>query len=167
MSERQINAQVPYEAAGKSQTRLQVMVGEETTSELVIDVNASAPGIFVVPNTDNHAAAVKIDGKLISPDNPAERGGIAILFGTGEGQTNPPGVTGRLCAVPFSGPVLSCELQVGGKPADVLYCGCSPAFAGLLQVNARISPDSNIGEVPVVLTVGLSSSQPGVVVSVR
>jgi uncharacterized protein (TIGR03437 family) len=163
---RQINAQVPYEVAGKPATKVQVEAGGQKSNELSLAVAPSAPGLFT--GTAYRAAALNQNGSYNTPENPEARGNVVVLFGTGEGQTVPGGFTGQLCsATALSKPVLPCSVQIGGQPADVIYCGCAPGFAGLLQVNAKISAAANAGQVPVFLTIGSSTSQAGITISVR
>jgi CheY-like chemotaxis protein len=66
-------------------------------------------------------------------------------------------------------PVLPVRVTVGGRPAEILYAGAAPhAVAGLLQVNFRVPADAPTGgAIPLVLTVGDSSSPDGVTMAVR
>jgi uncharacterized protein (TIGR03437 family) len=66
-------------------------------------------------------------------------------------------------------PTLPCSVTVGGVDAPLQYCGSAPgATAGLLQVNARIPADAPIGSaIPVVITIGKSSSQSTVTLAVK
>jgi uncharacterized protein (TIGR03437 family) len=65
-------------------------------------------------------------------------------------------------------PVLPVLAQIGGQLADVVYAGGAPgAVEGVIQVNLRVPPASQTGAaVPLVLTVGSSSSQPGITLAV-
>ena len=106
--------------------RDQVVVGDQMSNELTVPVDVSVPGIFVLPGTGGQAVALNQDGSLNSCDNRARRGEIIVLYGTGEGQTQPPGVTGKLCSAPFATPLLPCTVSIDSKTANVLYCGCAP-----------------------------------------
>lgn len=91
-----------------------------------------------------------------------------VLFGTGEGQTNPPGVDGKLAAGVFPKPTQTVSVLIGGQQAEILYAGAAPGLvAGVLQVNARIPAAAASGNIPVVVSVGNSSSQPDLTVAVR
>jgi uncharacterized protein (TIGR03437 family) len=63
--------------------------------------------------------------------------------------------------------VLPVTLKIGGFPAEVLYAGAAPGFAGLMQVNARVPERLTPGTHDIELTVGRISSQPGVTVFTR
>jgi uncharacterized protein (TIGR03437 family) len=164
----QVNAQIPYEIAGRTGARVQISSDSCTSSEFSVKVEPSDPGIFTYPPPDNRAVALNQNGTLNSRDNPAARGDVIILYATGEGQTMPPGVTGQLCAPPnLAMPLLPCSAYIGGEPAPKEYCGCAPKFAGLLQLNVRIPQSVSAGAVPIAITLGNNSSQPGVVVWVH
>jgi uncharacterized protein (TIGR03437 family) len=56
-------------------------------------------------------------------------------YATGEGQTAPGGVDGKLSSTSIL-PVLPVSVTVGGIPATVQYAGGAPGeVAGLMQVN--------------------------------
>jgi uncharacterized protein (TIGR03437 family) len=64
--------------------------------------------------------------------------------------------------------VLPVTVSIGGISAKVLYAGGAPgATAGLMQVNVEIPSSAATGSaVPVLLKVGDSASQSGVVIAV-
>ena len=98
------------------------------------------------------------------------RGSIIVIFATGEGPTDPPGVDGKpALSTPLPQPLARVTVTIGGIGADVIYAGAAPLYvAGVLQVNARIPAAVTPGDaVPVVVTVGNSSSQAGVTIAVR
>jgi uncharacterized protein (TIGR03437 family) len=109
------------------------------------------------------------DGSVNALENPAERGSVVVLFGTGEGQTEPAGQDGKIATEALPRPRLSLAVTIGGRPADVLYAGGAPGLvAGVIQINARVPADlAANGEVSVVLQVGGAASQPGVTLAVR
>jgi uncharacterized protein (TIGR03437 family) len=99
------------------------------------------------------------DGSLNSEENPATAGSVVVLYGTGEGQTDPLGVDGKPAVAPLPRPVLPVRVTIGGQDAEILYAGGAPGFtAGLLQLNVRI-PAGATGTVNVVLYVGEEASR--------
>ena len=90
------------------------------------------------------------------------------MFATGEGQTDPEGVDGRLAGDVLPKPRAPVSVQIGGLPAEVLYAGAAPGLvAGVLQVNAKVPDGAASGAVPLLLTVGNATSPGGVTVAVQ
>ena len=160
---------VPYDLAGKETTQVQVEYRGVKSNTLAVPVAACAPGMYTVdPSGKGPAAVTNEDGTPNSAENPALKGSVVTLFATGEGQTDPPGVNGKIARSVFPKPVLPVALRIGELDAELLYFGAVPnAPAGFLQINARIPVDVTAGEQSVVLAVGNCSSQPEVTVSVQ
>jgi len=91
------------------------------------------------------------------------------MFATGEGQTSPPGVDGKLASGTLPQPVLPVVVTIGGQVAQVQYAGGAPGeVAGIMQLNVEIPTGIQTGDaVPVVLEVGGVPSQTGVTLAVR
>jgi len=166
----QIAAVVPYFAAAKSTTHVQVEYQGVRSDPLTVPVAATAPGLF----TANASGAGQ--GAILNQDNvthnssaaPAAPGSIVILWGTGEGVTDPPGVDGRPALGVLPAPLAPVSVQIGGLPATVVYAGAAPYnMAGLIQVNVRVPQNVPSGNVPVKVTIGNSVSQDGVTLAVR
>ncbi len=165
----QLAAIVPYEVTG---TTAAVTVSSPGRFSLPfrVDVAASAPAIFTSNQTGaGQAAAVNLDGTINSAANPVGIGGYISLYATGEGQTWPAGVDGKMATAPFPLPILDVGVSIDGKPAVVQYAGGAPGeVAGLMQVNAQIPAGVRPGGyVPVVLTVGSVSSASAVTIAVK
>ena len=116
--------------------------------QITANVVDAAPALFA--DSSGQASVVNEDGTLNSPSNPAARGSIITLFGTGEG------VTG----LPFS-------LSIGGYVASILYAGPSGNYPGMFQINAQV-PSGYLpaGTFPVVAGVGTYTTQEGLTISV-
>jgi uncharacterized protein (TIGR03437 family) len=166
----QVTAVAPYALAGRRSTEVQVEYRGVKSSPQTLTVAESAPGIFTVASTGaGQGAILNEDGSLNSSSKPARRGSIVVLFATGEGQTSPPGVDGKVVAAPSPRPLLPVSVTISGLAAEVLYAGGAPGLvAGLLQVNARVPQGVAAGPaVPITLVVGTALSQPGVTVAVQ
>ena len=87
---------------------------------------------------------------------------------TGEGQTNPPGVTGKpAVSQPLPAPLLPVSVSIGGQPAVVNFAGSAPTLVGLMQVNAQIPAGVAPGNtVSVLVNVGGAASQTGATIAV-
>ena len=138
---------------------------------LEIAVAATAPGLFTTDSTGKGQGAILNDDGLTrnSPEAPAKPGSVVILWGTGEGLTDPPGVDGRMALDVLPKPVAPVSVDIGGLPATVEYAGAAPGnIPGLFQINAHMSKDvSPGGQVPVHVKIGGRTSQDGVTLVVR
>jgi uncharacterized protein (TIGR03437 family) len=175
VSATEITAAVPYEVDGKTQTKVIVTYKGTASSALTLNVAASAPGIFASTTPGVPATQGKIlnaDGSPNSPDNPAAIGTPIVIFATGEGQTNPAGVTGLIIAADENAvkrPVLEVSVTIGGVPADIQDAGSVPgSISGSLQINAVVPDGAPSGStVPIVVTVGGNSSTGGTTLAVQ
>ena len=156
----QLNVQVPYELAESLEAELIVSYNGVSSNALRPPLASTHPGLF--PGVFNQ------DGTLNSPANPESLGRVVVVYGTGQGVTNPPSVTGGFPSGEFPVPAAPLSLFVGGMAAEVLFQGQAPFTAGVIQVNARLSPATPTGDaVPVVLEVGDARSPDGVSVALR
>jgi uncharacterized protein (TIGR03437 family) len=95
-------------------------------------------------------------------------GSIIVLFGTGEGQTTPPGVDGLVASGVPPRPNQPVTVTIAGLQADIAYQGGAPqAVAGLYQVNVTIPAGTPPGNQNVVVTVGGIASVAGLTVAVK
>jgi len=125
---------------------------------------ATAPGIFTTGNGTGQAAALNQNLSPNAAANPAAKGEVIVLYLTGEGQTTPTGVTGKITnnatTFPVSGQV---TVTIGGQPAQVTFAGEAPGLiSGVMQVNAIIPTsltNTSVTDMPVVVSVGGAQSQ--------
>ncbi|HYP14552.1 MAG TPA: hypothetical protein VEQ63_11565, partial [Bryobacteraceae bacterium] len=170
VSENQIGAIVPYSVAGKSSTEMQVEYRGTRSNTVQLSVTEASPAFFTASaNGRGQGGFLNEDLSYNNPANPTEKGKIVVLYATGEGQTNPAGVDGKIATEPYPAPRLPVTVRVGGEDADILYAGAvAGEVAGLLQINARIPMSAPSGaEVPITLTVGGATSPPGVTIAIR
>jgi uncharacterized protein (TIGR03437 family) len=165
-----IGAVVPYSVSGKASTQVQISSNGQNSSQVIIPVTAVAPGIFTLDQSGRgQGAIVNLDGTVNSPDNPASAGSYIAVYATGEGQTNPGGVDGKLGDTVAPRPIQSPTATVGGISAQVQYAGGAPGLvAGVSQINVQIPQAiAGGGSVPLVLTFSGQPTQTGVTVAVR
>jgi trimeric autotransporter adhesin len=125
-----------------------VQISINDVAQITANVVDAAPALFA--DSNGQASVLNEDGTVNSPINPAARGSIMTLFGTGEG------VTG----LPFS-------LTVGGYACSILYAGPSGNYPGMFQINAQVpSGYLSAGTFPVMVGVGTFTTQMGLTVSV-
>ena len=162
----QVNSVVPYAVSGAT-TNVTVAYQGQISSSFAVNVNASSPGFFTYNGTGaGEAAAINANfATFNTAANPVKIGDYITLFATGEGQTTPAGVDGKLATIPLPSPNLAVSATVDGIPAFVQYKGGAfGSVAGLMQLNllipAGVKPG---GYVPVTLQVGSASTVDGAV----
>jgi len=154
---------------GEDPTELQVEFRAVKSSPQTLSVTESAPGIFTANATGTGQGAIlNEDGTLNSASKPARRGSLVTLFATGEGQTSPPGVDGKVAADPLPRPMLRVLVFICGQEAPVNDAVCAPGLAGVLRVRAWVpGPIAPGPAVPITLVVGTAQSQAGVTLAVQ
>jgi uncharacterized protein (TIGR03437 family) len=164
----QVNAIVPYEVANRVSTRMVVDVQGTRTEPLELRVADVAPAIFTASTTGTGQGAIlNQDLTINTAQRPAAKGSVIAVYGTGEGQTNPPGATGTISNVVRRAiPIVTAT--VGGVPAIVEYAGSAPGLvSGVFQVNLRLPENIPSGAVPVVLRFATAETPAGVPVAVK
>ena len=167
----QVAAVVPYAVDGKRGTQVQVRNGPLASDSVALPVTPVAPSIFSVDLSGaGPAAVINEDGLTVnSSKTPASKGSYISIYATGEGQTSPGGIDGRIAGGgSLPKPVREVQAWVDGKPAEVQYAGAAPgSVAGLFQVNVRIPLNAASGAVPIEIHVGAASTQAGMTVAVK
>src|SRR4029077_531724 len=121
-----------------------VAVRLSDTGELLagtnVVVSAASPGLFAF-NSSGQAAAINQDGGINSASNPALRGSVISLYGTGLGPVSPPAPDGigapisplsNTIAVPTSDGKTCTASQpsmcvaIGNGFGDIMYSGLAP-----------------------------------------
>jgi len=140
VSAKQLSAVVPYGVPPNGRTVVQVDYQGLRSNPLVLWVQPALVGIFSQDGSGRGPGAIlNQDGTVNSPSNPAAKGSIVVLYGTGEGRTQPEGVDGRVAAEPLPRPVLRIFAQISDRATEVLYVGGAPGLvAGVLQMNIRV-----------------------------
>ncbi len=164
----QISAIAPYEIAGKATTSVQVTYNGLTSNSVSVPVVSAAPSLFTAAASGTGQAAIFNHDGLPNAQYAEPAGQVVALYGTGEGQTIPAGVTGALAVSVYPKPAKPATVTIGGKDAKILYQGAVPTqVAGLFQVNVEIPADVTPGAaVPVVVTVDGVASRGDVTMSV-
>jgi predicted RNase H-like HicB family nuclease len=136
---------------------------------------ATAPGLFTQNASGGGSGAIlNQDNTLNGPGNGAAKGSIVQVFLTGEGQTNPPSVTGAITTATLPppqvtpAPPLPIQARINGQPALYSYAGEAPGqVAGVMQLNVQIPANAPSGNLSITVSIGGNISQNGVTVSVQ
>lgn len=165
----QINAIVPFAIAGRTRVTLEVLHRAALVASLELENAPAVPAIFTQDGSGAGPGAIlNQDGSLNAWSRPAAAGSIAVLFGTGFGETSPSLRDGEVVGGVLPALKLPVDVTVEGLPAEVLYAGPAPQLvAGVFQVNFRLPPGLKPGPAAVTVTAGGRSSPPGVTVSVQ
>ena len=166
----QVNAIVPYAVAGKETTTVVIEYLGDQTAPLTVGVTEASPAMFSQNSSGRGAAAVlNQDFSTNTPQNPARRGDIIQIFATGEGQTTPGGVDGKVASGVLPKPLLAVKAWVGGIEAPVHYAGAAPSLvAGVIQINVQVPLSIKPGNaVPIKISIGDLPSPPELTVAVQ
>ena len=165
-SAKQVTAIVPYGVTGQT---VQVALTYQSLVPLSVSLPlaAAAPALFTADESGSgQALAFNADGSRNDAAHPAAPGSVVTLYATGEGQTSPPGIDGKLGTEPLPKPVQPVTITIAGQTATpVSFAGVAGSVAGLMQVRARVPEIGASSAVPVALNVGVLTS-PNVTIAV-
>jgi uncharacterized protein (TIGR03437 family) len=171
VSANQINAIVPYEVAGSATANVVVSNNGATSAAFQVNVTTASPAIFTFgQNGTGQGAILNQDNSVNGPANPAARGSVISIYGTGEGVVTPAVATGSVTTTtqPIPKPILPVTVSIGGVPAVTTYAGEAPALvAGVLQVNAVVPANIAAGTQTLIVSVGGIASPAVVTVAVK
>jgi uncharacterized protein (TIGR03437 family) len=160
VSPTQINILIPT-LFGTGGGALQVTVNGRSGPKVQIGLEESAPALF--EDASRYVVATHADGTVISPDAPAARGEVVVLYATGLGPVEPASSENRIPrqAAPLKR-FNEFDVRLDGVAVArdrILYAGVAPGFAGLYQINFRL-PDS-VGEDPEIVVGTPDRMSPG------
>ncbi len=174
VSDVQINAVVPYELDGIANPFVQVKFLGQTSDAYLLTPAPTAPAMFTLDGSGSGPGAfLNQDNSYNLSTNPAPKGSYIVLFLTGEGQTGPAGITGQVTTVAATLPVtpqplLPVTVLINGQPATIGFFGEAPGLvAGVMQMNVQVPPTAPSGNVPITVSIGGTSTPPGVTVAVQ
>ena len=169
-SDKQINAQVPFEMEGYTSAEVVVKVNGISSTPVPVPLAPAAPGIFTVDQNGQGLGAIfhNDDFSPVTAVNPARPGEFLAVFATGLGavfserpaefpvETGIPGVSSPLwISKPQNIPIVT----IGGVPAPVKFSGMAPCLIGVYQVNIEVPLGVPKGEQALLLTSnGLASN---------
>ncbi|MEO7144156.1 MAG: hypothetical protein ABI165_11730, partial [Bryobacteraceae bacterium] len=168
----QINAIVPFEISGRTQTSVVVSFNGVLSTPIVAQVANTAPGVFTASTTGSGQGSILNQNyQPNSASQPAAKGSVVQIFATGGGVTNPAGATGGVAPSSTLEPLVAASVTViiGGQPATVEFAGSAPGLVeGVLQINAVVPADAASGSAaPVVITVNGAVSSSAVTLAIQ
>jgi len=176
----QINAIVPYQAAGiATNLSVEVLYLGQTSNAWPVTLAGTAPGIFTANSSGTGPASAgqyAPNGaySINSASQPAHTGYYLVLYMTGEGVVTPAATTGAVTQatgtppstpVPVSG---APTVLIDSQPATVSFYGEAPNMvSGVMQLNVLVPPTPHTGPVTLSVSLGTASSQAGLTVAIQ
>ena len=138
----QVNAQVPWELEGQSQTTIIATINGQTSAPQTVSLATYAPGIFAL-NSEGTGSGAILDANyhLVDASNPAIPGQTTILIyctGLGPVSSNQPATGAPASLTNLAHTFSPVTATIGGVAANVTFSGLAPGYAGLYQVNAQV-----------------------------
>jgi uncharacterized protein (TIGR03437 family) len=155
--QQQFNFQVPWEVASGPTATVAVSNNGTTSATISVPVLAAQPGTFVYNVGGNiFGAILHANFQLADTAHPAVAGETVLIYCTGLGVVSSPPADG---AASSGQPTLTTpSVKIGGVRSTVSFSGLAPGFVGLYQINAVVPAGLAGGNQPVVITMGVSSS---------
>lgn len=166
----QVNVVVPFETAGESEVEVMVTYKGLVGNPVLVPLHAAAPALFTLHGLGHGRGAIlNEDLTLNSPENPAPRGSVIMLFATGAGLYKEGTPTGAIVSDQLPHVLETVQVLIGGVAGTVEYAGGAPTLvSSVVQINVRISMDTPTGDaVPVQLVAGDRASKAQVTVAIR
>ena len=149
---------------------MQVAYQGKSTNAITMAVSPASPGLFTVAqNGSGQGCILNQDYSLNSAANPAARGEIVMIWGTGGGPTVPASTDGQFTTGTYPIVPPPVTATVGGLDAEVIWAGAAPGMvAGINQFNVRVPSGAASGKnVPIILKVGSVASPATVTLAVK
>jgi uncharacterized protein (TIGR03437 family) len=170
VSANQINVTVPWEINGLLSTNVVVEFNGVQSAPIPISVQAQTPGLFTANSQGTGQLSAlnqngTYNGVSGTGTGPAPQGSVISAYGTGGGQTKPPGTTGSVTPIPTSSSgllnITGATATIGGQPATVQFAGAAPGLVtGVLQMNIVVPTGVTGNNVPVTISInGVSTMQ--------
>jgi uncharacterized protein (TIGR03437 family) len=134
-----INAQLPFNLAGKSQIVLRTPGG--LSNNFNFNILATAPTVFRRTSAGGEGGSVwrAENNELVTDSNPIRGGDTLTIFATGLGRTSPAIEEGTAApSDPLSWANVEPEVTLDGMRLTVAYAGLAPGEAGVYQINVSV-----------------------------
>jgi uncharacterized protein (TIGR03437 family) len=146
----QLNLQVPFELAGKTSTMVQVNYLGSLSAPVKVAVVPAQPAFFTY---SGGTIVGNQDYSLNTAKNPAARGSVVSIYGTGIGQSSYTVVTGQGAPDPPAGYTGGNQCLLNGTTlVNVAFTGWTPTAVGLAQWSMVLPTGGPTGMVTVTCT---------------
>jgi uncharacterized protein (TIGR03437 family) len=165
----QINIILPFDLGLSGQANVQVEYNNQTSAQYNIPLSPSDIQIFTQNASGSGPGSIlNQDFSVNTATNPAAKGSIVSVYGTGAGLVSPGVIAGDVATDVLSFVSLPFAASVNGEEAVVMYAGSAPSLVyGVDQFNVQLPADAPSGAVSIIVKVGDSASQANVTVFVK
>lgn len=166
----QVNVILPFTLPTSGQASIEVQYNNLTSTDFNIQLTPADVQVFTADASGSGPGSIlNQDYSVNSATNPAPKGSVVLIYGTGAGLVSPAVTAGDVAGDTLSWvSPLPYSATVNGENAKVLYAGTAPSLVyGVYQFNVQLPTGLPSGTSKIVLHVGNSSSQPDVTVFVK
>jgi len=143
VSQRQVNARVPYGITGGATTNVQVTTAAGNSPAFSLYLRPAQPAYSAV----EAALALNQDNSVNSTHNPAAPGSIVTIFASGAGSLYSSQSEGSISTEPAGWAGLAVAVLLNNRCLEVLYAGNAPGLViNLMQLNLRLPQQGAGGE---------------------
>ena len=169
VSDTRIIAQVPYELAANTTQQLVVKRASMQSVPETLAIAPAQPAIFTVNQQGNGQAVVTVGNSAVLADaaHPVRAGDSIVIYCSGLGAVSPAVAAGTPAPSPPSRTTAVPTVTIDGIPAEVVFSGLSPGYAGLYQINAKVPAGVPPGDDRPVLVSIAGQTSPAVSIAVR
>ena len=163
-------AVTPWSLSNRQTTQLVIEYLGVRSNAVMVPVTTAAPAIFTADGSGSGQGLIFNESGLTNAAFlPAAKGSAISLYFTGAGVMSPAGSDGKISGTVGNGPVLAVSVTIDGIPCDLVSIGNALGeISGMVQASVRIAAGVRSGTaVPIQVTVGGVTSQPGVVLAVQ
>ncbi len=154
----QINLQVPFEVSSGSTAEVVVTYNGVKSAAVTVNVAAATPSFFTITPLGTDAIIQNFPSySLNNASNPAARGDVVLLYGTGIGKLSYPLGTGQAGTVPPSSYTSAWTCSFGGKSASA-YAYWNYGFVGEATWTVGVPTDAPAGAVDLTCTDSVSGA---------
>jgi uncharacterized protein (TIGR03437 family) len=164
----QVGIVVPYEVT-PGNGGITVQYGGQISLQLPATIAPTAPGLFTADSSGKGQAMGinEADGSINAASSPVGAGQVVSLYATGYGLVTPVAPDGAPNGPGFGSPLLPVTATVNGQSAVVQSAGGDNGLpAGTIRVDILVPSGISGSAVPVAISIGGVTSQPGVTIAV-
>lgn len=164
ISPSQINALVPTAAGLPLNAPLPLAIqrdGTFSTADIQVSVTQVQPAVFILSQYSQGAVLIANTPDVAAPvgflpgSRPAKAGADYLeIYCNGLGPVNNPPADGQPAGSPAPQTIATPTVTISGINAPVLFSGLSPGSVALYQIDVQVPAGSQIGNVPLTVSVG-------------